>query len=135
MKFFLVLLLFFSSVHGLSVDMQEEYTSALKKAKKEDKPLLVYLFMLNCYTCEYMDGEVFHDKKVVDYLRKNYVVVKLYANDRSLPKELRVEMSPVFHFINGQNGEMIESIMGGRSARKFLKLLHNCYDDYKAETN
>lgn len=135
MKFILVLLLLFSSLHGLSVDIQEEYTSALKKAKKEDKPLLVYLFMLNCYTCEYMDGEVFQDKKVVTYLRKNYVVVKLYANDRSLPEELRVEMSPVFHFINGQNGEMIESIMGGRSARKFLKQLKNSYEDYKEETN
>ena len=135
MKFILVLLLLFSSLHGLSVDIQEEYTSALKKAKKEDKPLLVYLFMLNCYTCEYMDGGVFQDKKVVTYLRKNYVVVKLYANDRSLPEELRVEMSPVFHFINGQNGEMIESIMGGRSARKFLKQLKNSYEDYKEETN
>ena len=135
MKYILILLLMMSSLQGYSLDMQEEYTEALQKAKNEDKPLLVYLFMLNCLTCEYMDGEVFQDKKVVDYLRKNYVVVKLYTNDRSLPKELRVEMSPVFHFINGQNGEMIESIMGGRSARKFLKLLRKSYDDYKEETN
>jgi len=135
MKYILILLLMISSLQGLSLDKHEEYTSALKKAQEEDKPLLVYLFMLNCLTCEYMDDEVFQDKKVVDYLRKNYVVVKLYTNDRSLPQELRVEMSPVFHFINGQNGEMIESIMGGRSARKFLKLLQNSYDDYKEETN
>lgn len=135
MKFFLVLLLVFSSLYGSSIDMEEEYTSALQKAKKEDKPLLAYLFMLNCYTCEYMDGEVFGDKEVISYLQKNYVVVKLYTNDRSLPEELKVEMSPVFHFLNSQNGEMIESIMGGRSAKKFLKLLQNSYNDYKEETN
>ena len=135
MKYILFLLLMISSLQGYSLDVQEEYTEALQKAKNEEKPLLVYLYMLNCLTCEYMDGEVFQDKEVVDYLRKNYVVVKLYTNDRSLPDELRVEMSPVFHFINGQNGEMIESIMGGRSARKFLKLLRKSYDDYKEETN
>ncbi|MEE8587873.1 MAG: hypothetical protein V3S80_00850, partial [Sulfurimonadaceae bacterium] len=74
-------------------------------------------------------------KRVIDYLSKNYVVVKLYTNDKGLPKELRVEMSPVFHFLNSQNGEMIESIMGGRNAERFLKLLQNSYEDYKEETN
>ncbi|MGB6018398.1 MAG: DUF255 domain-containing protein, partial [Sulfurimonadaceae bacterium] len=115
--------------------MQEDYTVALKKAKKEDKPLMLYLYMLNCNACNYMNNEVFTDKRVVDYLTKNYVVVKLYTNDRGLPKELRVEMSPVFHFLNSQNSEMIESIIGGRNAEKFLKLLKNSYADYKEETN
>ena len=135
MKFILVLLLTLGSLHGLSVDMQEDYTEALEKAKKEDKPLMIYLYMLNCYPCEYMDENTFTDKEVIDYLTKNYVVVKLYTNDRGLPKELRVEISPVFHFINPQNGEMIESIMGGRDANRFLKLLQNSYLDYKEETN
>ncbi|MGB5965755.1 MAG: thioredoxin family protein [Sulfurimonadaceae bacterium] len=135
MKLFLALLLALSSLHAASVDMQEDYTVALKKAKKEDKPLMLYLYMLNCNACNYMNNDVFTDKRVIDYLTKNYVVVKLYTNDRGLPKELRVEMSPVFHFLNSQNSEMIESIIGGRNAEKFLKLLKNSYADYKEETN
>ena len=135
MKFFTLLLLVFGSLQGYSLAMEDDYSVALHKAKKEHKPLLVYLYMLNCHTCEYMNKKVFKDKKVIRYLRRNYVVVKLYTNDRSLPNELQVDMSPVFHFINSQNGEMIESIMGGREPKKFLKLLQNSYDDYKEETN
>ena len=135
MKLLLALLLALSSLHGISVDMYERYAVALKKAKNEDKPLMIYLYMLNCNACEYMNNDVFTDKRVVDYLTKNYVVVKLYTNDKGLPKELRVEMSPVFHFLNSQNGEMIESIMGGRNAERFLKLLQNSYEDYKEESN
>ena len=113
--------------------MQEEYTVALEKAKKEDKPLLIYLYMLNCYPCEYTDKNAFTDKKVIDYLTKNYVVVKLYTNDRGLPQELRAKVSPVFHVLNSQNGEIIESVEGGRTAEKFLRMLENCYEDYKEE--
>ena len=135
MKFILVFLLTFGSLYGLSIDVQESYPDALKKAKEEKKPLLIYLYMLNCHTCEYMEKHVFTDKAVHDYLAKNYVVVHLYTNNRELPSDWRVEMSPVFHFINAQNGEMIESIMGGRCAKRFLKLLQNSYLDYKEETN
>ncbi len=135
MRFFLILLLTFNTLYGLSVDMQESYPEALQMAKKEEKPLLVYLYMLNCNTCDYMDREILLDKKVISYLNEYYVVVKLYINDRGLPPELEVEMAPVFHFINSQNGEMIESIIGGRSAKRFLKLLQSSYTDYLDENN
>ena len=60
-------------------------------------------------------------------------MVHLYTNDRTLPEDLKVEMSPVFHFIDSQNGEMIESIMGGRDAKRFLELLKRSYQDYEDE--
>ena len=135
MRLLLVLFLAFSSLQGLSVDMQEDYAEALEKAKQEDKPLLIYLYMLNCYPCEYMDENAFCDKSVIDYLTENYVVVKLYTNDRGLPQELQAKVSPTFHVLNSQNGEMLESVSGGRTAEKFLKMLQNIYADYKEETN
>ena len=133
MRILWVLLLTLGVLQAVSIDMQEDYSDALKKAKNEDKPLLIYLYMLNCNTCEYMDTKTFRDEKVLKYLKKNYVVVKLYTNNRGMPKELRVEMSPVFHFIDSQNGEMLESIMGGRDPHRFLKLLQNTFADYREE--
>ncbi len=133
MRFFWVLLLTLGTLQAVSIEMHEDYSAALEKAKNEDKPLLIYLYMLNCNTCEYMDSEVFKDEEVIEYLKKNYIVVKLYTNSRELPKELRVEMSPVFHFINSQNGEMMESIIGGRDPHRFLKLLQNTFADYREE--
>ncbi|MCJ7764675.1 MAG: hypothetical protein MUP09_01900, partial [Thiovulaceae bacterium] len=59
--------------------------------------------------------------------------VKLYPNDSGLPAALRSEISPLFFFLNSQNAEVIESIMGGKNAEKFLALMQESYDGYKEE--
>lgn len=115
--------------------MYEQYSVAMQAAKSQQKPLLVYLHRRNCHACDYMENQVFTDENVAAYLSRNYVVVRLYTNDSGLPADLRVEMSPVFHFLNSDNREIIESIIGGRDAERFLRLLQSCYKDYKDETS
>jgi thioredoxin-related protein len=134
MKFLLVLLLALGSLHAASLGWQRNYETALAKAKSEEKALMVYLYLPHCNTCNYMNKNVFSDKKVIDCINRNYVAVKLYPNDKSLPKKLQSEISPVFYLINPQNAEMIESVMGGKNAEKFLNLLEESYDAYKTET-
>ncbi|MBU1642718.1 thioredoxin family protein [bacterium] len=133
MRFLLALLLTLTALNAASIGWQHNYERALSKAKNEDKPLMVYLYLPSCKSCGYMNDKVFSDRQVVDYLGKNYVAVKLYPNDSGLPSELRSEMSPVFFFLNSQNAEVIESIMGGKKAEKFLRLLQESYEGYKTE--
>jgi len=128
-----ILIIFLTVISLCALEMEEDYDDALAKAKVQERPLMAYLFMRNCRTCAYMDREVFSDPEVRDYLEHHYVVVHLYTNDRSLPEDLKVKMSPVFHFIDSQNGEMIESIMGGRDAKRFLQLLKRSYKEYVEE--
>ncbi len=128
MRYLLIVFLTVISLHALV--MEENYDDALRKAKVQERPLMAYLYMRNCRTCAYMDREVFSDPEVRKYLEQHYVVLHLYTNDRTLPEDLKVEMSPVFHFIDSHNGEMIESIMGGRDAKRFLELLKRSYKDY-----
>ncbi len=135
MKIWIILLLILSTLHAVPVDMYERYPDALKKAKEDGKPLLIYLHRRNCHACSYMENTIFTDKKVAEYMANNYVVVRLFTNDKELPKALRAEMSPVFHFFNAQSNEMLESIIGGRNAEKFLQLLRNSYEDYKEDTS
>ena len=131
MRLLLTFLLIFSSLYAY--EMEEEYSVALQKAKVEHKPLLAYLYMLNCDTCEYMNKIVFTNPEVIAYLDKHYVVVHLYTNSKDLPVDFRVKVSPVFHFLNSSNGEMLESIIGGRKPKKFLRLLRSSYGAYLDE--
>jgi len=123
MRILWILLVMISLSQAHTVEMYEDYSEALGAAKVQQRPLLIYLYMLNCKTCVYMDDAVFADERVVDYLLDNYIVLHLYTNDRSLPQELRVDMSPVFHFIDPSDEGMIESIIGGRDPEHFLELL------------
>ncbi len=133
MKIWVLLLFVWGTLYGVPVEMYERYPVALQKAKESDKPLLVYLHRRNCHACDYMENATLTDTKVAAYLNTNYIVVRLFTNDSELPKALRAEMSPVFHFLNARNNEMIESIIGGRDAEKFMQLLQNGYKDYQEE--
>ncbi|MCJ7765280.1 MAG: thioredoxin family protein [Thiovulaceae bacterium] len=100
MRFLLALLLSLTALNAASISWQHDYQMALSKAKSEDKPLMVYLYLPNCKTCSYMNKNVFRAKSVTDYMGKNYVAVKLYPNDSGLPAALRSEISPVFFSLN-----------------------------------
>ena len=131
MRYILLLFAVVFSLNALNLTMQSDYKTALKVAKKLHRPLLIYLSMPHCKTCEYMNREVLNQTKIVSYLNKYYIVVHLDSDDHTLPRKLRANVSPVFHFIDPRDGEMIESIMGGRDTSKFLKLLKYSYHDYR----
>lgn len=133
MKHLFVLLFTLSLLNAASITWEDSYKAAIAKAKSEDKPLFVYLYQESCHTCNYMENDIFKDKSVADYIEKNYIAVKFNSHEGDLPKELEVEMYPVFHFLNSQNRERIESIIGGRNAQKFLMLLEACHVEYKEE--
>jgi len=121
------------TLYGASISWEHNYPKALAKAKGADRPLMVYLYLPNCGSCNYMNKNVFTDRDVIDYLEKNYVVVKLYTNDKGLPDELKSEMAPVFHFMDPRSSKRIGTVMGGKNAEKFLELLEESYDTYMQE--
>ena len=85
--------------------------------------MLVFMNKPGCGSCEYMKENVFTDESVVAYLNENYVSVSLdiYTNDA--PKELQVTVTPVFHFLNSDTSQAIETLVGGKTAPFFVKLL------------
>lgn len=135
MRILFALLLTLTLLEAASVRWQHNYQKAINAAKTENKPLLVYLYLPGCKTCEYMNSHVFNDKDVAAFMAKNYIAVKLYPNDRDLPEKFRTEISPVFYFVNSQDSEMIESVMGGKNAEKFLELLQESFTTYRADTS
>lgn len=55
---------------------------ALKKAKKEDKPVFLSIGYSTCHWCHVMEKESFEDKKIADYLNKNFVSIKVDREER-----------------------------------------------------
>jgi thioredoxin-related protein len=134
MRILFALLLTLTFLEAASVRWQHNYQKAINTAKTENKPLLIYLYLPGCKTCKYMNSHVFNDKDVAAFMAKNYIAVKLYPNDSDLPEKFRAEISPVFHVVNSQDSEMIESVLGGKNPEKFLELLEESYTAYRADT-
>lgn len=55
---------------------------ALKKAKQEDKPILVSIGYSSCHWCHVMERESFESQEVADYLNAHFVAIKVDREER-----------------------------------------------------
>jgi thiol:disulfide interchange protein DsbD len=63
--------------------IKNDYAKALAIAKAENKPLLIDFTGWACVNCRRMEENVWIDKDVDSLMRKEYVVVSLYVDQRT----------------------------------------------------
>lgn len=123
MKRFLLLVLMSVWLYAADVSWYTSYVKAAEAAKSEGKPMLVFMNKPGCGSCEYMKENVFTDAAVVDFLQKNYIAVSLDIHGNDAPAELQMNVTPVFHFLQSDGNKAQETLVGGKTAPFFLKLL------------
>jgi hypothetical protein len=100
------------------------YNSALYKAKKESKPLMVMVALRGCPACEHMENFVFLKDEVITYMNKNFISVIMHRGEDSIPLKFDTPDSPTFFFLNPfTKKEMGDRFIGGKSPEKFLKIV------------
>ena len=111
------------SLYASDVAWFTSYAKAAETAKTENKPMLVFMNKPGCGSCAYMKENVFTDAAVIAYLNSGYVAVSLDIHTNDAPKALQVNVTPVFHFLKSDGSKSIETLVGGKTAPFFLKLL------------
>lgn len=77
---------FLHLAHGL--EGYFDYEQALRCAQAQNKPLFIDFTGHGCVNCREMEQSVWSDPRVLEMLKKDYVVVALYVDDKTtLPKE------------------------------------------------
>ncbi len=99
------------------------YEKAQISAKAQNKPMLLFMNKKGCGSCEYMKENVFTDKDIIAYLNQNYIAVALDIYKNDAPKDFQVKVTPVFHFTSSDGTKLRESLIGGKTAPFFIKLL------------
>lgn len=64
--------------------MKNDYEKALARARAENKPLLIDFTGWACVNCRRMEEKVWTNKEVDSLMRKEFVVVSLYVDERRL---------------------------------------------------
>lgn len=123
MKKLLLLILMTLGLFASDVVWYSSYVKAAEAAKNENKPMLVFMNKPGCGSCEYMKENVLVEAAVSAYLRENYIAVSLDIHTNDAPKALQVTVTPVFHFLASDGSQSIETLIGGKTAPFFLKLL------------
>ena len=118
-----ITLLFINTiVFASNLNIEHDFQTALSKAKKQNKQVMMMYSAVWCPECEYMKEVVFEDSAIKNYLQRHYVILILDVQKDKLPKGFTHVGIPVF-FIIDQNGKEQYKIIGGGKADKFLKKL------------
>ena len=107
----------------------DDYEKAFAEARASHKPLMLFLTRPGCKSCAYMRDEVFADRAVQAYVTTHFVAAELPIRGPGLPEKYRVGVSPVFTFLDAGNDEIVEQIIGGKKAARFLETLREIIED------
>ena len=99
------------------------YDEAIAKAQKEHKPILLEVVATDCKYCERMEDEVFTQKKVIDMLKENFILLRMNGTIQTLPLGIGMTSAPMHIFIS-ENGEIKEKYYGYKNEKNFLNILN-----------
>lgn len=120
MKIVVAILIFVMSL--MAFDWPSDYDAALAQAKKENKDIYLFIGSESCPYCTKMKESVFSDKKVIETLKKNYILLYLSRDIDDIPDTLESKPVPRHYFLD-KNGKVIYGTIGGRSIDGFYELL------------
>jgi len=105
-------------------------SSAITKAKAENKLVFVDFYTTWCGPCKLVDKEVFSDQSVGDFMNDHFVSVKVNAekaNGPTLAAVYNVSGYPTLLFLN-QEGEVLEQQLGGIGPTAFKRMAKRALD-------
>ena len=117
------------------VGSADEYDSALKAAKGENKPLLLYFFSKTCYYCSLMDKDTLSNLEVASMLKRDFVFVRIDTDKSTdLARLYRITGTPSSWFLEASGKRILEA-PGYIEGPLYKRLLEYVKDKHYKETD
>ncbi len=107
----------------------EVYESSLQEAKKEHKVLMMVIVKEPCPYCDKLVDNTL-DTPAIKKRLKNFIPLVI-AHDGKYPDRLRPPVRPVTHFIDPDDGSILNTVYGYRGVNTFKKAMDLAVKKYK----
>lgn len=134
MKLFLIVLFSVVTLSAADVKWEKDIASAVERALKEQKPLMVLVTKNGCRWCDVLKQNTLKNQKIVAILNRDFIAYEGVVDEGTVPPSLMTQGTPATWFIKGKS-PMFEPIMGAVESDDFLKALDVVKQEYKKSTN
>ena len=100
----------------------EGFADALKRAKDEDKIIMIEAMSKECHFCRKMEYEVMVEPDVVKMIEKDFIPVAIDISVHQLPFGLKIDVTPSFIFVD-ENKNILLNVPGAWNKKDFMSLL------------
>ncbi len=103
---------------------ETDYKVALEEARKEKKPLMVFMSTSYCPWCRKLESQVLAKEYIDKKIHEKYVPVMLNYDEKKFPENLEeIKITPTLYIVDSQSGKIEEKIVGYNNRSAFLHLL------------
>lgn len=102
---------------------ETEYKTALERAKKEGKNLMVLMISNFCPWCTKFENKTLVDKNIDSTIKSKYIPLIINKEEGNFPAYLTTPIVPTTYFINPHKEEILHQSVGFSNKVEFLNLL------------
>jgi len=127
----------FSSLQGAPLEFSKNmkyetnYDEAMKKGKKEKKPVMLVLSSSSCPWCRKMENQTLKRDDINKIVHENFIPLALDKDIDTYPKEFIPQYVPTVLFINQNSGDYFDQSIGFKPYIKFQESLEEAITDSK----
>lgn len=110
-----------------AVDMgyETEYKSALDKAQKAGKPLLLFMTTSYCPWCRKLESRILSEANIDKAIKERYIPATLNLDKDSYPEQFgKTRFTPILYIVNAKTQEIEHKFVGYSARDEFLQLLN-----------
>ena len=103
---------------------ETDYNVALSKAKKDKKPLLIFMSTSYCPWCRKLESQILSKESIDAKIHQKYIPVMLNYDEKKYPENLsEIKITPTLYIVDYKSGKIEEKIVGYNKRSAFLHLL------------
>lgn len=103
---------------------ETEYKAALSRAKKEGKPLMLFMTTTFCPWCRKLENRVLAQAEVDAKIKEKYIPLILNLDKDTYPEQFaKTRFTPILYIVNSKDEKIEHEFVGYSSRDAFLQVL------------
>lgn len=103
---------------------ETEYSAALAKAKKEGKPLFIFMSTSYCPWCRKLESRMLSKVEIDKKIKAKFVPLMLNFSKKNFPKQFKeIALTPTLYIVDPKSEKIMHQFVGYSNRGEFLDLL------------